>query len=183
MFTNRLFKLQGLEAHPPRRMTMKTIMFVLLFTLALSACTPQATATPILTSVPVSTSVPSATKAPIPSLTPTATLDHGNIPPELVGTWSFTAFGESWTAKLTADGKYSLYPSDGQLDISGSYGISGSEAVFRDEIAGNGVLCVPAEARYQWELKGDRLVFTVIEDKCPIGRIEQWTAGWQRVKK
>jgi hypothetical protein len=93
------------------------------------------------------------------------------------------AFGELWTAELTADGTYSLYPPDGQLDISGSYGISGSEALFRDEIRGTGTLCFPAEARYHWELIEDQLVFTVIEDKCTVGRIEQWTAGWQRVKK
>lgn len=91
--------------------------------------------------------------------------------------------GEPWTAELTAAGKFSLYRANGQLDIGGSYGISGSEAIFRDEIRGVGMLCVPAEGRYHWELIEDRLVFTVIEDKCRVGRIEQWTAGWQRVKK
>lgn len=145
--------------------------------LVLTACAPQAAATPI------ATAAPPAMKAPSLSPTPTATLDHGTIPTELVGTWSFMAFGQSWTAELTADGTYFLYPPNGQLDIGGSFGISGSEAVFRDEIRGIGMLCVPAEGRYHWELMDDRLMFTVIDDKCTVGRIEQWTAGWQKVKE
>ena len=178
-----------------KNILMKCKYLLLLVTLLFTACTPQAiasaiptsslqaTATLISTSAPTSTPAPTATEAPIPTVMPTATLDHGVIPPELVGTWSFMAFGDPWTAVLTADGTYSLYPPDGQLDIGGSFGISGNEAVFRDEIRGQGQLCVPAEARYHWELVGDRLMFTVIEDKCMVGRIEQWTAGWQRVKE
>jgi TRAP-type C4-dicarboxylate transport system substrate-binding protein len=112
-----------------------------------------------------------------------ATFDQGNIPSELIGLWSFTAFGDSWTVKLTADGTFSLYAPDGKLDVGGSYEVIGSEAVFRDETRGTGTLCVPAEGRYQWELTGDRLLFTVIEDKCTVGRIKQWTAGWQKVEE
>jgi hypothetical protein len=109
--------------------------------------------------------------------------DHGSIPPELVGTWSFHAFGEAWKAELTADGAFSLYGPDGTFDVGGSYGIFGDEAVFRDEIRGTGTLCVPAEGRYRWELTGDHLGFTVIEDQCTVGRIEQWTSGWQKVEE
>lgn len=112
---------------------------------------------------------------------PATTLDHGEIPPELVGIWSFTAFGESWKAELTADGAFSLYGPDGTFDVGGSYSIFGNEAVFRDEKRGTGTLCFPAEGRYRWKLNGDRLMFTMIEDKCKVGRIEQWTAGWQKV--
>ena len=115
------------------------------------------------------------------ALAPATTFNHGTIPPELIGTWSFTAFGESWKAELTADGIFSLYEPDGHFDVGGSYGIFGSEAVFRDEKRGTGTLCFPAEGRYKWELTGNRLMFTVIEDKCKVGRIEQWTAGWQKI--
>jgi TRAP-type C4-dicarboxylate transport system substrate-binding protein len=112
---------------------------------------------------------------------PATVLDQSTIPPELVGTWSFTAFGESWKAELTADGAFSLYGPDGTFDVGGSYSIFGNEAVFRDEKRGTGTLCFPAEGRYRWELTGDRLMFTMIEDKCKVGRIEQWTAGWLKV--
>jgi TRAP-type transport system periplasmic protein len=115
-----------------------------------------------------------------PELSP---LIGGQIPPELVGTWSFNAFGRPWKVELTADGTFSLYEPNGILDIGGSYSIVGSEAVFRDEKRGTGKLCVPAEGRYHWELIGERLMFTVIEDKCTVGRIEQWTAGWQKVEQ
>jgi hypothetical protein len=116
-------------------------------------------------------------------LAPATTFNHGNIPSELIGTWSFNAFAESWTAELTADGAFYLYGPDGQFDVGGSYGIFGNEAVFRDEKRGTGTLCFPAEGRYHWELTGDHLMFTVIEDKCVVGRIEQWTAGWQKLEE
>lgn len=161
--------------------TRKMLVSVLiLVSVLLAACAPAAMTVPAAdTSVPsIAPSVPSVTPRSTPA--PTATLDHRDIPPELVGTWLFSAYGKSWTVDLTSEGTFSLYNSDGHLDVAGSYGISGSEAIFRDEIRGLGMLCIPAEGRYSWQLTEDHLVFTVIEDKCKVGRIQQWTAHWTR---
>ena len=74
MFTNRLFRLQEHQAHLPRRMTMKTMIFVLLLTLALSACAPAVAPTPaakpILPAVAqapavVTVQAPASTAAPV----------------------------------------------------------------------------------------------------------------------
>jgi TRAP-type C4-dicarboxylate transport system substrate-binding protein len=60
MFTNRLFKLLDHQVHLTRRMTMKTMLFVFLFTLALSACVPAVTQAPAVATVqaPTPTAIP-----------------------------------------------------------------------------------------------------------------------------
>ena len=116
------------------------------------------------------------------ALAPATTFNHGNIPSELIGTWSFNAFAKSWTAELTADGAFSLY---GQMVNSMSAVRMGSletrpSSVMKNAAPGRSVFLLRA---LSLGVAGDRLMFTVIEDKCVVGKIEQWTAGWQKLEK
>lgn len=125
----------------------------------------------------------SATPEPSPvasqSAAPTP-FDHGEIPPELVGTWAFEVFDKPARIELTADGRFSMRYTSVPGAVSGSFGIFGDESIWRDE---SGDVCHPAEARYGWELEGDVLTLTPLDDRCTSGRIAEWSSGWTRTNE
>jgi lysophospholipase L1-like esterase len=99
MFTNRSFRLQGHPTHLSRRITLKTIIFALLLTLALSACT-SAVAT-------IEASTPTAvmpTVAPVPADTETSPTEIALLPAEpAVAPWSLVVVGNSIPFNSSAD--------------------------------------------------------------------------------
>ncbi|HET6167337.1 MAG TPA: hypothetical protein VFE07_10965 [Marmoricola sp.] len=99
----------------------------------------------------------------------------------LVGTYTYSQYG-TWHVTLRSDGTYSQWNDSGQLDMTGHYGNHGHLAVFSDQATGNthGNAC-PAPGVYKWRLARTKLVMSVKQDDCTVGRIEQWTAGWTKV--
>jgi lysophospholipase L1-like esterase len=95
MFTNRLFKSLKHQVHLTRRMTMKTTIFVLLLTLALSACAPAVTQAPPVATVQAP--APTAVMSPVaPTDTATPPIETALPPTEpAIPPWSLVAVGDS----------------------------------------------------------------------------------------
>jgi CubicO group peptidase (beta-lactamase class C family) len=102
MFTNHLFRLQDHQTHPPRRIIMKAMIFVVLLAIALSACAPAVAVAPAV----APTQAPAAT-AVVPAVEPadTATLptDAAALPTgDTITPWSLVAVGD-WLADTSPD--------------------------------------------------------------------------------
>jgi hypothetical protein len=137
------------------------------------ASTPATTVSAAPTPLPTSTPTPSAVQVAVP---------HGRIPAALVGTYTYQMFG-TWHATLRGDGTYAQWNPNGLLDITGRYGVHGDIAVFVDKLTSDskGVAC-DGPGAYAWRFAGARLVMRVHHDECTVGRIQQWTAGWTKVR-
>ncbi|MFO7530176.1 MAG: acyl-CoA thioester hydrolase/BAAT C-terminal domain-containing protein [Marinobacter sp.] len=97
MFTNRSFRFQGYQTHLSRRITMKTMIFALLLTLALGACAPAVPQAPAAATIEAS--APTAvnpTVAPVLVDTATPPADTAALATEPgVTPWSLVAVGDS----------------------------------------------------------------------------------------
>jgi hypothetical protein len=153
---------------------------------ALAACGTSSAAEPS-----PSTSHAPATPRPTPRVTPLpsfAPFDHGEIPAEIVGSYTFTVFDKNSAIDLEADGTYVLWGpmafGQRQVHVTGEYGVFGDRMRFGNEIAASslGRACT-GDGEYRWSFDGETLLFTLLEDECAldINRQAEWQSGWTRV--
>ena len=112
--------------------------------------------------------------------------DHGEIPDEIVGSYSFEVFDKPSLIDLEPDGTYVLMTPGGfgqnTVEVTGEYGVFGDEMRFGNEVAANGQACL-GDGVYTWSLEGATLTFTLVEDECSaaINRMAEWQSGWTRI--
>jgi hypothetical protein len=113
--------------------------------------------------------------------------DHGEIPAEIVGRYTFEMPDQEWAIELKADGSYDLMRLPLAFGVSeehvrGEYGVFGDEMRFGNEVVVTGGTACPGDGVYAWAFDGTTLEMTVVEDDCPttINRVGQWEAGWTR---
>jgi hypothetical protein len=160
-----------------------TLLSLLVITTA--ACGTSSVAEPSRSSVAtIAQPTPAPSPKPRPSFPP---FDHGQIPAEIVGDYSFTVYGKPSLITLESDGTYVLSDpiSFGfrPAGIEGEYGVFGDRMRFGNEyVAGSGRACV-GDGEYEWSFDGERLSLTLIEDECAldINRQAEWQSGWTRV--
>lgn len=154
-----------------------------LLTAVLAACGTSSAAEPSVTaSRAPATPTPSPT--PRPSFPP---MDHGQIPPEIVGSYTFTVFDKDSEVELLADGTYVMYMPEafGQkpVGVRGEYGVFGDTMRFGNEIAESSqARACTGEGEYTWTFDGETLQLTLVEDEClvTINRQAEWQSGWTR---
>ena len=177
----------------PRRLALPTAQNLvrLLIPLAIvpliAACgtspTEQSSSPP---SPSVTPSTPAhASAAALPSLPP---FDHGDIPAEIVGRYSFELPAMHGVVDLKADGTYVLMQGPlvydtGTVLVQGEYGVFGDQIRFGNEVSVYGNACPPGDGLYTWSLDGEMLTLAVVDDPCStaIDRVEGWEAGWTRI--
>ena len=145
-----------------------------------SAVQPSASPHP---SRAAATARPTAT--PLPSF---PAFDHGQIPDEIVGMYTFTVFGKDSAVELLADGTYVMYGAlaFGQRPriLRGEYGVFDDTMRFGNEVAESSMAraCI-GDGTYKWSFDGETLSMTLIEDACAldINRQAEWQSGWDRV--
>jgi len=100
------------------------------------------------------------------------TIGRGDLPPGLAGG---PALIGQWTLTLNDDGTYELARQDVGVVASGSYEITGATLTFADW---TGLVCGGGEdaeegggASYAWEVAGDELRLTPIQETCGERRI------------
>jgi hypothetical protein len=127
---------------------------------------------------------PHPTPTPQPSFPP---LDHGQIPPEVVGNYAFTVFDKDSEIELLADGTYIMWLPERfgirPVGVRGEYGVFGDTMRFGNEIAeDSSVRACIGEGTYTWSLEGKTLNLTLVEDECSvaINRQAEWQSGWVR---
>jgi hypothetical protein len=110
--------------------------------------------------------------------------DHGEIPAEIVGLYTFEMPNQEWSIELKADGSYDLMrlPLSSGEHIRGEYGVFGDQMRFGNEVVVTGGAACPGDGVYAWTFDGTTLEMTVMEDDCPstLNRVGQWEAGWTR---
>ncbi len=105
-----------------------------------------------------------------------ATSSTSSKPVSLVGRWS-NSLGTVWLLK--ADGTFEVDSNkDGKTDISGNYIVSGNMITI-NELHGNTPKVCKQPATYRFELAGNELRFTLVNDKCKL-RIKNVTQPWFR---
>ena len=115
-----------------------------LLAMVVAACATSTTGEPsaAASATPVpSSAAPSATATP--SFEP---FDHGEIPDEIVGSYSFEVFDKPSLIDLEPDGTYVLmspgaFGGENTVEVTGEYGIFGDEMRFGNEVAANGQAC------------------------------------------
>jgi hypothetical protein len=157
-----------------------------LLAICVAACGPSPTTEPSPSTDPSTTpSSPPASAAALPSMPP---FDHGEIPTDLVGRYTFEMPDQEWSIELAADGTYELILLPLAFGVStdhvrGEYGVFGDQIRFGNEVSveGSGNTC-PSDGVYTWTFDGTTLAMTVVEDDCPssLNRVGQWEAGWTR---
>lgn len=156
-----------------------------LLAMIVAACATSTTGEPsaAASATPVpSSAAPSATATP--SFEP---FDHGEIPDEIVGSYSFEVFDKPSLIDLEPDGTYVLmspgaFGGENTVEVTGEYGIFGDEMRFGNEVAANGQAC-RGDGVYRWSLDGGTLTLTLVEDECSaaINRMAEWQSGWTRI--
>jgi hypothetical protein len=165
--------------------TLRRLLLALVAFTLLAACGTSPSAEPSAATSP-SLAPPSAapSEAALPSMPP---FDHGEIPAEIVGRYTFEVINKQSVIDLEADGTYVLMEGPlvfdtGTIQVRGEYGVFGDEMRFGNEVAVYGNACPPGDGVYKWSLDGAVLTFTVVEEPCPttINRTAEWESGWTR---
>ena len=152
----------------------------------IAACGTSSAAQPSSSPHPsrsAATARPTAT--PLPSFPP---FDHGEIPAEILGLYTFTVFDKESQIELLSDGTYvmSSAMAFGQRPetLHGEYGVFDDTMRFGNEVAMSSMAraCV-GDGVYRWSFDGETLSMTLVEDECAldINRQAEWQSGWTRV--
>ena len=170
-----------MRIHP----SLRPVATVGLLAMVVAACSTSATGEPsaATSATPVpSSAAPSATATP--SFKP---FDHGEIPDEIVGSYSFEVFDKPSLIDLEPDGTYVLmtpgaFGGENTVEVTGEYGVFGDEMRFGNEVAAHGRACL-GDGVYTWSLDEGTLTLTLVEDECSaaINRMAEWQSGWTRI--
>ncbi len=169
-----------MRLHPHLRPVATVGLLAMLVVACGTSSTAEPSASTSVTPVP-SSAAPSATATP--SFEP---FDHGEIPDEIVGSYSFEVFDKPSLIDLEPDGTYVLMTPGGfgqnTIEVTGEYGVFGDEMRFGNEVAANGMAC-QGDGVYTWSLDGAMLTLTLVEDECApdINRMAEWQSGWTRI--
>ncbi|MEZ4939540.1 MAG: hypothetical protein R3D58_01660 [Saprospiraceae bacterium] len=98
----------------------------------------------------------------------------------MVGSWTYQATTPDGaevtnTMIMNEDGTFTIdFASDGKAEVLGTYTIEGSKITIRDTPEESP--CYGKDGVYNFQLEGDALTITLIEDACEIRRRDRpWT--------
>ena len=93
----------------------------------------------------------------------------------LIGDWKFEVPMPDGslmpaTASISEEGTFSYdFGMDGVVETTGSYRVEGNELILSNRRGAMGGCPEDSEAIYSFEIKGEQIVLTLIEDDCPGG--------------
>jgi hypothetical protein len=100
------------------------------------------------------------------------TIGRGDVPSDLAGGPGLIG---QWRVEFAADGSYTMSRLDVGEVVRGSYEVDGATVTILDEggllACGGGPEGETAEATYAWELEGESLTLTPIEEGCDARRL------------
>ena len=152
---------------------MPRLALVLVLLAACATVVPDPPAAPAAPGAPAAAAAPAAPAAPMAPAAPagimgeyTVTIAAADIPAEMpdsirqgmIGTWNIGLHG----------GNHVLVTYNGQEVVQGPYMVSGNQVTFPANDTGP-YACRTA-ATYTWQMSGDQLTFTRVQDACD-GRV------------
>ncbi len=105
---------------------------------------------------------------------------------KLTGTWEAKFMNDANSMellfKITEEEGYTLdMNKDGSVEVSGNWKIEGEQIQFED--SGGPMACRSSEGVYTYQLNGDTLNLTLVQDDCPGRKRMMPSVTWKRISE